>query len=518
MYLAMACVSIQALRVIGPGLRPAKHTRANAVSALQAPFHTLCTHLGKGAAMLMREALAIGVDVNNRADDIGWRPLERCIGSGSMHALRALLDSGSVDFTPVTGPQGSYLHVGVLFNRAAMLRVVLAAAEARGVRIDLNARDDQGRPPLAKCGSSSARAVEVLVTRGADLHRFCPATVNGARARVSVAAHAIHDGAASALRVMLQHGLHPDMPATSHETATLLHMAVTACGNAAGTPPSLQLERCIEVLLEAGADPWLYGEDGLTALHSGIVRLPVVLLRKVLQAAAALADRHDPLAGSAADSGAACGTAGAATTASAFVRLLCQPLPAKVECRLAADGDVWSPATARRVVRRTKLVGTSVLHAAVFRPPTGVYLRPEYRVDKVVQLLLEFGAGGCVNVAASLPNTGGTAVPVMYVVATMVHAQILSPGNIALATALAGALEALEPYADPASWHTQWLPGLTCVTYLTGAVIALAAPPRWLQEAPHALRESIATRVSALLERVGDGPGATGAAAPASKA
>lgn len=249
---------------------------------------------------------------------------------------------------------------------------------------------------------------------GAEPNRFCLGEVGPCVLRTSIAGSVVVNATASMLRVLLRHGADPDMPVDPDNAMSPLGLLLAGYVDPTATDSPLALVpvRCVEALLEGGANPWLYyGAGGESVLHIAVSKLPVPLLRKVLQAAVAVVARQQEAAAGGRSS----------DLQAAFVQRLCQPQPTTVET-LMPDGDVWSAATARRLSIDSDRPCATILHAVYTRPETDEYLEFDLHADCVVQLLLEFGAGACVD--STTPELGA---PFYHSAVQSLHTHAMKP-------------------------------------------------------------------------------------------
>lgn len=185
---------------------------------------------------------------------------------------------------------------------------------------------------------------------------------------------------------MLAHGLVPSCPAFAgpFPEPLLTGALATLVGAWDEDDPcpeaKVPLRRVVELLLEAGADPFEYDSKGRSCcLWRATSCGDAPLLRKVLHAAAMAICR-------------VCTCAGAdkhhADCRATFICRLCEPMPTEVTCRQPA-GAVWSPSTARAVRFQSRSTGRTLLQAALHLDNLPFERHLSYAVDEKLAVLLE---------------------------------------------------------------------------------------------------------------------------------
>lgn len=135
---------------------------------------------GKGHADLLK-AILTQCSVGALSKDVG--PVTAAVGSGRRHILRALLDAGAAVTTTPPRPALPITHFAMKTNRGKELDLVLHHAKARGIALDVDMADADGRPALALMARGNARATAVLLRHGSNVHRFWTERTVAVRAR-----------------------------------------------------------------------------------------------------------------------------------------------------------------------------------------------------------------------------------------------------------------------------------------------------------------------------------------------
>lgn len=240
--------------------------------------------------------------------------------------------------------RGPITHFAMKTNRGKELDLVLHHAKARGIALDVDMADADGRPALALMARGNARATAVLLRHGSNVHRFWTERTGGSEGTPAIS-DAISAGGAAVkrtlpqhLQLLLHHGLDANCPATGAAGTPLLVQAFVTrkeCLDRGDGQGRMQASACIDLLLAAGADPYQCSADAEDARMVAARIGSVAQLRKVLLAAgmpaAVTASSAGVAAPTSASAVAGAGTAGAA--ASEFVRRLCEPIPATATFR-----------------------------------------------------------------------------------------------------------------------------------------------------------------------------------------
>lgn len=251
-------------------------------------------------------------------------------------------------------------------NNAAALRLVLQHFQARGIAAD--ARWFPRGMPSRLLAADHARTLAVLLEHGANPHRYYDvsdpialgvSTVSTTRACLAGAAVAF--GLPQHLRLLLAAGLDPNAPATLPTPAQpLLVASIQGYGFAltkSDADAAARALRCIDLLLAAGADPYLRDSTGIDAFfmaarHGGVQVLRKVLVAGGLPGTATTSRVADTAATDTLAAAAGEPTAAARMRSEALARRLSDPIPGVVTYRMPR-ADVWSAETAH--IRETQV-------------------------------------------------------------------------------------------------------------------------------------------------------------------
>lgn len=487
---------------------------------------------GYGGVETARTLLAAGVRLEGEL--VRRCPLAVAMEHGRTHVVRLLLDAGAdVTCRPGLEQFSSFMHVSMLRNQVTALRMILAEATARGVAVNVDVLADDGKPPIAWLQTSNVRALAVLLDCGANVHRYwhepmiLPAGEPQRMHAVCSVGHAVR--CAPVLQLLLAHGLDESCPGMASTPVQPLSMAMgelqlAACNGNVITVA--HAERCIKMLLKAGADPFALDFRGRTAVFHAVSCVSALLLRTVLQAArqwmvAQLNAATSPALTSS-DRVSDSGKVSLAAAHAAFVRKLCERIPAVVTVR-APTGVVWSAASSRAVSFTVPVDerGKSVLDMALRK--RAVAALPGYGSDEVLEVLLEAGAAACLAVdqaSSCFVLQAGAALCLPLFVGMRVP-EARTPAAMTVLRERVRFLELLRPHVPPAVWHTAVVSerGMTPLKALQQAIeslrqLSLACCPAragagaWAAADCRALLERLTALMHAILSTAGAAGGA----------
>lgn len=411
---------------------------------------------GIGGVETVRALLVAGRVTLSAGD---WHPLAVAIHHGCTAMVRLLLDAGvgvGVADHPLLQEQHSYVHTAMLYNQTTALRMILAHASARGIAVDVDVLDDTGRPALALTTPTNSRTLAVLLEYGANVHRYwIDCTKSAGAVTVCAVKHAL--SWPSQLKLLLAHGLDANCPVDEGPVFPPLCVAIHNVGSAVSAADDRaagRATRCVELLLAAGADPFLRDSKGRHSLLYATVYLDVDLLRKVLRAAEQwVASKLSAAIAAAAAAGYGCSDVPSSAVHAAFVRKLCEPIPAEVTFRMPLELE-WSAATAvtATVPVLSHAFGRTVLHTAMANAlPHACHAVAGYGSDEIVAVLLEAGAAPCLAVDSTTTRPS-TALQLAALLAHDANAQERTPEALAALHQRVRVLELILPHTPRDIW------------------------------------------------------------------
>lgn len=145
----------------------------------------------------------------------------------------------------------------------------------------------------------------------------------------------------------------------------------------------------------------------------------------------------------------------------------------------------------------------TLLHMALVRANIGAFvLSPDCRADKVVQVLLEFGARACVG---TMVTAAGARAPVTFLATQALHSGVTDNCSMHMADVLLG---------TPEHWFTDYVKGEPAFLMLREVIAVVDTVGKGSTGAQAKLCADISARVSALSRRIeGSESASTGAGA-----
>jgi cytohesin len=211
-------------------------------SDIMAKATSLRSSIEKGNLRALEALLAQGVDPNDPLDD-GQLPLSLAALKGNAAIVKALLEAGARPNEKGQDFGETALHFATSVEVAALL--VTAGA-------DVNAADERCNSPLTSAISEgNAELVKWLLNRGSDANQ------RANRSGESLLDFPCLEGMVDVVRVLLEAGLDPNVPG-ENDVTPLLSAALS------GEKNSAEIAR---MLLNAGADPNAKMSDGRFPLY-----------------------------------------------------------------------------------------------------------------------------------------------------------------------------------------------------------------------------------------------------------
>ena len=242
-----------------------------------------CVHTGDAGAV--GALVEYGAAVEAREPSRGQTALMRAIAGGHPAVVRLLVERGA-DVTArtevvqqlrgtgessTTSPQGStYFEAGgftpLLFAARHGHREAAMILLDAGAEID-EAAGDGNTPLVGAAMSGHGGLAEWLLDRGAD--------PNASGAGYTALHAAVMRSQPSLMASLLSHGANPDVPLTrSTPVPRWTYQYIFTMREKGATPLLLAAKylepEMVDMLAEAGADPWLELEDGTTALMAAV--------------------------------------------------------------------------------------------------------------------------------------------------------------------------------------------------------------------------------------------------------